>query len=112
MASLSELYSKLRRYKNLKSSLGTVISNLSNAISNLEPASDKISTDYLFDDNSADKRTVINVRNSLIQKKRFLSTTVSSSIDSKISSIRNAIRIEEARLENEEDSNDGYTSVW
>ena len=112
MASLSELYSKLRRYRNLKSSLGTVISNLNNAINNLEPASDKISTDYLIDDNSADKRTVINVRNSLIQKKRFLSTTVSSSIDSKISSIKNAIRIEEARLESEEDSNDGYTSIW
>lgn len=101
MASLSDLYSDLRRYRSLSSSVSQVISNLTNSINNLEPASSNIASYYSIDEMSADLKKVISVRNELIQKKNLLSGPVMSAIESKISRIQTDIRLEEERIERE-----------
>lgn len=101
MASLSDLYSDLRRYRSLSSSVSQVISNLTNSINNLEPASSNIASYYSIDEMSADLKRVISVRNELIQKKNLLSGPVMSAIESKISRIQTDIRLEEERIERE-----------
>lgn len=101
MASLSELYSDLRRYRNLSSSVSQVISNLANSINSLEPASSNIASYYSIDEASADLRKITLVRNELVQKKNLLSSSVMSAIESKISRIQSDIRAEEERIERE-----------
>lgn len=101
MASLSQLYSDLRRYRNLSSSVSQVVSNLTNSINNLEPASSNIASYYSVDEMSADLKKVASVRGELIQKKSFLSGPVMSAIESKISRIQSDIRAEEERIERE-----------
>lgn len=101
MASLSQLYSDLRRYRNLSGSVSQVISNLANSISNLEPASSNIASYYSVDELSADLKKVVLVKNELTQKKNFLAGTIMSAIESKISRIQSDIRAEEERIERE-----------
>lgn len=96
---LSSLKAELNRYYNLNNDLNTVINNLNDCIEKIEPASSRIAYYYNIDGFTADRNIVPSKKEALIAKRNELTGTVSSSISSQISIIKQKIRTEEARIE-------------
>ena len=96
---LSSLKAELNRYYNLNSDLNVVVNNLNDCIEKIEPASSRIAQYYNIDGLTADRSIVPSKKEALIAKRNELTGTVSLTINSQISVIRQKIRTEEARIE-------------
>lgn len=101
MDRLSELQNELNKYYNLKNSVESIIIPLNKAIDAIESASNKIGENYLIDSNPADLNKVIADKESLIEKKSFLISTVNPAIDNQIARIKSEIEAEIERRRQE-----------
>lgn len=96
MSTLSDLYSKKRKYKNLKESIENIINYLEISINNIENVSSRINSCYQIDGEKADKGKLSELNSELQEKKNGLKNTIYPAINNKIYELENQIIEEES----------------
>lgn len=96
MSTLSDLYSKKRKYKNLKSDITDIIGYIEKTINSIGEAPTSISNCYFVDEEKADKGKISSIKQKLQEQKKLLSNTIYPAIKEKIRKIENQITDEES----------------
>ena len=91
MDDLSIMLSNQRKYKNLRSNINLVISNLNKAIENLEIPSDRIDNYYNIDSMSVDQGKLKVFRQDLINRRNYLKNIVLVEINKELNDLSNSI---------------------
>ena len=91
MNDLNSMLSDKRKYKNLKSNINLIISELNKAIENLEIPYNKISNLYNINSSSIDNGKISSVRQDLINRRNYLKNIVLVQINKEINELDNNI---------------------
>ena len=91
MDDISVMLSDQRKYRNLKSNINSIISNLNRAIENLETPSDRIDNYYSIDSISIDKGKLKELRQDLINRRNYLKNIVLVEISKELNELSNNI---------------------
>lgn len=91
MNDLNSMLSDKRKYKNLKSNINLIISELNKAIENLEIPSNKIGNSYNINSSSIDNGKISSVRQDLINRRNYLKNIVLVQINKEINELDNNI---------------------
>ena len=91
MNDLNSMLSDKRKYKNLKSNINLIVSELNKAIENLEISSNKIGNSYSINSSSIDNGKISSVRQDLINRRNYLKNIVLVQINKEINELDNNI---------------------